>query len=840
MLRDGSLTYISLFSSAGVGCYGFKMAGYHCVATSEIIERRMQVQRYNNKCEREQGYICGDLTKTETKNQVYNEIDYWRKKGNDGIDVVLATPPCQGISVINHKKNSEEIKRNSLVVESIEMVSAIRPRVFIFENVMAFQKTLCITRDERAIPIGDYIREVLGDNYVISGRVLNFMNYGSNSSRTRTLIVGIDKKYREYFVPYDLYPNYRREPSLRDVIFDMPPLEWGEICKDDFYHAFRTYDPRMREWIHDLCEGESAFDNDEPRKRPHRVIDGRIVENIKKNRDKYTRQLWDRFAQCVHTRNDQLAAQNTIHPVEDRVFSIRELMKMMTVPDTFNWVGMDLDELNALSEDEKRRVYRNNEVNIRQCLGEAVPTRVLYQIACEIKNRLKENNASANEINKIIADNDLTNRSNLYPFLKNNPLDLNMSSLVRITELCNGKREKNAAFYTNRFIVNEIIGEIPPISGDTIRIIEPSVGAGSFLPFIFKRFAGEQKVILDVVDIDHDSLKAFKTLLKKEEIPENFTINCVCEDFLAYLPKYRYNLAIGNPPFSKIESDDKNYVVALKENANKRTRNLSEIFLEKCMRISDYVALVLNKTIFSTDEFRETRDVLRNKRIDKVIDFGRYGFCGVSIETMCVMIRCGIRPDKTKIINLKHNFSILQAQNYITDKEYPYFLLYRNKDFDEVASKLQFDVFDVFRDRQITKSNTSKNKVGDSIWVIKAKNLNDDGSGVSHIDGYDVYIPRTVAEDLTAYKYLDDFGVYLTPNMTYNTRVIKNIPGVIPDGSVAVLIPKREINLSDKQLEFFSSEEYRKFYTVARNLSTQSINVDKTSVFFYGVLRDDY
>ena len=31
--KEKILTYISLFSSAGVGCYGFKMAGFECIAT---------------------------------------------------------------------------------------------------------------------------------------------------------------------------------------------------------------------------------------------------------------------------------------------------------------------------------------------------------------------------------------------------------------------------------------------------------------------------------------------------------------------------------------------------------------------------------------------------------------------------------------------------------------------------------------------------------------------------------------------------------------------------------------------------------------------------------------
>ena len=44
MLKDKTLTYISLFSCAGVGCFGFKKAGFECKATNELIVRRMNVQ----------------------------------------------------------------------------------------------------------------------------------------------------------------------------------------------------------------------------------------------------------------------------------------------------------------------------------------------------------------------------------------------------------------------------------------------------------------------------------------------------------------------------------------------------------------------------------------------------------------------------------------------------------------------------------------------------------------------------------------------------------------------------------------------------------------------------
>lgn len=839
MLKDKSLTYISLFSSAGVGCYGFLLEGFHCIATNELLPRRLEVQRANKKCKYDTGYISGDITSQEIKQKIYNEIDRWSLLGNDGVDVVIATPPCQGISVINHKKNDGDIHRNSLVVESVEIIQQIKPRFFIMENVMAFQKTLCIDRNGRALPIGDFIRESLGDDYIITGRILNFMNYGSNSSRTRTLMIGVNKKYRNTITPYDIYPAYRTEKTLRDVIYGFPSLEWGEICDSDFYHAFRTYKPEMREWIHDLKECESAFDNPDPKKRPHKVVNGEIVENTRKNRDKYTRQPWDRFIQCVHTRNDLLAAQNTIHPVEDRVFSIRELMEMMTIPKGFKWLDMSDEELNALSEKEKRAVYKTHEMNIRQCLGEAVPTEIMRQVAHNIRTCLARKHLESIDVNKIIAQYSLDQKDNLFSFVEQNPENLDVATLMRITELCNAKREENAAFYTNKFIVNEIMGRLPSFSKDTIHILEPSVGTGSFLPFLFKKYEGVPKVILDVVDVDEDSIALLKLIMAKLTIPANFEIHIHCHDFLTLNFPYRFDLAVGNPPFSKLKLGDKKVVGYLQNNHNKRTSNLSEMFLEKCIRCSDCVALVLNKTILSTDEFKDTRDLLARMRIDSIIDFGRYGFTGVSIETMCLMVYPGQSPKTATVLNMKYNMKLEQPQAYITDPAYPYFVIYRDAGFDAVAEKLDFDVFSVFRDRQITKAVTTEQQAADTLWVIKARNIDDDGQGVTHIEGYDVHIPTDKARNLSAYRYVNDMGIYLTPNMTYNPRVINNIPNTIPDGSVAVLIPRVPMRLTEQQMQYFSTQEYRRFYGIARNLSTQSINVDKTSVFFYGVLKND-
>ena len=442
------LNYISLFSCAGVGCYGFKEEGFSCIATVELEERRLQIQKYNKKCKYETGYIAGDLKLDSTKHAVFSEIKYWQKHEKiKGVDVIIATPPCQGISDSNHKKRPDEIERNSLVVESIELVDTIKPKVFVFENVKGFMKTLCVTKDNKIMPIIEHIHEVLGANYVISGNILNFMNYGANSSRTRTLVIGVEKKYRDVITPLDLFPNFQKEKTLKQVIGNFPVLEWGEIAADDFYHAFRTYNKEMRAWIHDLLPGQCAFNQEDPLKRPHQIKNGVIVENTQKNRDKYTRQRWDRFVQCVQTRNDQLAAQNTIHPEQDRVFSIRELMEMMSIPYNFKWYNNNLQELNALTLEEKRKLYKNNEINIRQCIGEAVPTIIMRQIASKIKKQFTKKICDSAEVNKIIANNHLDIIENMRTFLESNPEKLDLPTLMRITELCNAKREQNAAFY---------------------------------------------------------------------------------------------------------------------------------------------------------------------------------------------------------------------------------------------------------------------------------------------------------------------------------------------------------------------------------------------------------
>ena len=442
----------------------------------------------------------------------------------------------------------------------------------------------------------------------------------------------------------------------------------------------------------------------------------------------------------------------------------------MTIPSDFRWIDKSSEELNAMSERSKSALLKKEEIKIRQSIGEAVPTEIFFQIACNIRDFMIQKHFTSAMVGKTIEEYELLKTENLMQFILDNPLNLGSASLARIAELTNAKRENNAAYYTNKFIVNEIYKQLPDFDKDEVSVLEPSVGVGNFLPFIFKKYEGNKTVNIDVVDIDKKNLQILKLLLQKQKIPSNVKLNFIHADTLLYDFKKRYDLVIGNPPFSKLKTKDATKY--LKNNVNRNTTNTFEFFLEKAISMADYVAMIIPKAILNTPEFRVTRELLSGMKIDCIQDYGENGFKGVLVETICLFIDTLGQPRNTKVESLALKKSIIQKQKYITDKAYPYWIIYRDEFFDSISQRLDFDKFTVFRDRQITNSNTTQTKEEDCLRVLKSRNISDNGKEIVDIPGYDSYIKRATAEVLSAYKYVGNQNVYLTPNMTSQPRVM--------------------------------------------------------------------
>lgn len=851
-------TYVSLFSSAGVGCYGFKSEGFECIATNEIIQRRLNIQKINKKCKYNSGYILGDIRDESVKEKLKSEVRFWKKEeGIDSVDVIIATPPCQGMSVANHKKGVDEIKRNSLVVESLLITRELEPKVFIFENVAAFLNTVCTDIDGQEKRIEDAINNNLSSKYNIYSKVINFKEYGANSSRTRTIVIGVNKKYETQITPIELFPNTEKPKSLFEVIGTLPRLkEMGEIDPDDIYHAFRKYDERMRCWISDLKEGESAFDNSDPLKIPHTIKDGKIVYNKRKNGDKYTRQIWNKVAPCIHTRNDILASQNTIHPEDDRVFSIRELMLMMNIPNDFKWI--EQENINNLSVSEKQKILKDNEINIRQSIGEAVPTIIFEKIAFNIKNLFLDiKRYTDSEVKRLIEKNNLNDVESIVEFIENASMkEFNLSVLSKIAEIANTNRLENAAFYTDKENIFEVIKNIPDFSKkDEIRILEPSVGVGNFIFPLIKKYGNKKNVWIDVVDIDKNSLRIFISLIKKLKdlgqdvivdkdkvfISHNIVINIICSDYLILDVTEKYDLIIGNPPYGNVK-DKKKLMLYKKESENISTNNIFAFFVKKSLQIANNVALIIPKAFLNAPEYKYLRDITAKYHIEYIIDFGEKGFKGVKIETITIGInskklynnRKYLGKKYTRIISKIRNEELIQLQNNITDEKFPTWLLYRTSWFDRVADKMQLGIFNVFRDREIT--NSMLDTSGET-RVLKSRNIGN--NEILDIVNYDSYIDINRYNKISVIQYLNKDNVVMIPNLTYYPRAAFLPKNCIVNGSVALLTLKdSKINITEEMLSYFSTEEFSDYYKIARNYGTRSLNIDSSSVYYFGVLKE--
>jgi DNA (cytosine-5)-methyltransferase 1 len=846
--RSKPLTYISLFSNAGIGCYGFKQENFECVATNELLPERLKIQKFNRKCKYESGYILGDITLQETKKRIKEEIQYWKKEQKiTDIDVIIATPPCQGMSVANLKKKNE-LNRNSLVVEAIDMVKEIKPKFFIFENVRGFLKAQCIDNNGALQSIGTAI-ELNLSRYNILQTVIDFKFYGNPSQRTRALVIGTRKDLCD-ITPYDLFPTCQEPITVLDAIGHLKSLShMGDIDESDIFHNFRPYPKHMLAWIDGLREGESAFDNKDIKKKPHQIIDGRIIINKQKNGDKYRRCYWDKPGYCIHTRNDLFASQMTIHPCDNRVFSIRELMILMSIPYDFRWSDKSLEDLNKLPLEEKKQFLKKEELNIRRTIGESVPTIIFKRIAANIKNVTAKTIIAEKDARKIILKHKLDNFDNLYSFIETNLTQRGWQELLKISELANSSRLDNAAYYTSQDICFSMINDLPAFEKqDTICILEPSVGLGSFIPLLLKKFANKNKIIIDVIDIDPNSIKLLKLLLKKIIIPHNCKINFINDDFLlrnikrsdvphnfcSKLPTYKkYDIVIGNPPFKKITRSSDRYYQYKQAAYNQHTSNICGYFVEKSMSVGKIVSLIVPKTLMSAPEFNKTRELMNGYILCKLCDYGEKAF-NIKIETVSFIINT-IKPKKYKPIDTKVDSYITNSvkyipQSFICDERYPYWLLYRDGYFDSVAQKLNFDIFTAFRDRQIT--NALLKKQG-KYRVLKSRNI---GEGVIlDKENYDSYIDKI--DTLSIRKFLNKEKSVLIPNLTYFPRACFLPRDTIADGSVAIAVPKNGDNITKEDLTYYSTDEFRKFYAIARNLASRTMNIDSNSIFFFGKLK---
>ena len=115
---------LSLFSNVGMAETYLEELGIDVVVANELLpERGMFYSHLYPKT----NMIVGDITNEEVFNKVISAAI------NAGVEMVLATPPCQGMSCAGSKDPLDP--RNFLIYYAVEAVKKIKPRFVLFENV---------------------------------------------------------------------------------------------------------------------------------------------------------------------------------------------------------------------------------------------------------------------------------------------------------------------------------------------------------------------------------------------------------------------------------------------------------------------------------------------------------------------------------------------------------------------------------------------------------------------------------------------------------------------------------------------------------------------------------
>ncbi|MCX4981110.1 DNA cytosine methyltransferase [Streptomyces sp. NBC_00572] len=129
------------------------------------------------------------------------DIEDWRPTPEElHADVVVGGPPCQGFSALNRKKKGSE--RNRLWEEYVRIVAAIRPKVFVIENVDRFLKSDEFRNLRKEVQPGGLLEEYRlvdppgqRDSDTEEMRniryLLNSADYGAVQARRRAIVIGV-------------------------------------------------------------------------------------------------------------------------------------------------------------------------------------------------------------------------------------------------------------------------------------------------------------------------------------------------------------------------------------------------------------------------------------------------------------------------------------------------------------------------------------------------------------------------------------------------------------------------------------------------------------------------
>ncbi|MBB6629982.1 DNA cytosine methyltransferase [Clostridium algidicarnis] len=379
---------LSLFSNIGVAEAYLDELQIEVAIANELEEKRARFYKYiypNTEM------IIGDIT----DEKIYKEI--MQKSKEVGINFIIATPPCQGMSTAG--KQDPNDKRNKLITYVIDAIKELKPKFVLLENVPQQLKTK-ISYNDKEILIPEYIKQELYNFYNINDKIVKCVEHKIPQSRERSIYLMVRKDIN---IQWNFPEPENKIVTLEDAIGYLPDIDpmIQEYKKDEkkllevfpnFYKK-KAEGEKISKWhrppVHKerhvtimryTPEGKSAFENEiyYPKKANGERISG--------HNNTYRRQLWDKPAYTITTYNGAICSYDNVHPGryigEDkngykiysnpRVLTILELIIVMSLPIDWNipeWADESL---------------------IRHSIGEGIPPLLIKKIFNELYKALNE------------------------------------------------------------------------------------------------------------------------------------------------------------------------------------------------------------------------------------------------------------------------------------------------------------------------------------------------------------------------------------------------------------------------------------------------------------------
>ena len=229
---------IDLFSGCGGMSLGLEAAGFDIAVAVELNPIHSLIHHVNFPYT---ATICKDIKQLDSQ-----EItDALVTKGfQNEIDLIAGGPPCQGFSQIGKRQLDDP--RNSLIFEYVRIVSELKPKYFIFENVPG----LASGKQKKFLQELIFKFEAIDYSIAQPIKILDASLYGAPQKRKRLILIGSRNDVKQVKYPSETHSakvetNLNTLVTVGETISDLaihPAFTNGDDGIDPKkldYHGFR-------------------------------------------------------------------------------------------------------------------------------------------------------------------------------------------------------------------------------------------------------------------------------------------------------------------------------------------------------------------------------------------------------------------------------------------------------------------------------------------------------------------------------------------------------------------------------------------------------------------------